>query len=66
MNTCDTCKFWSAEGYCTPNPKDHHRCNNLKLSNSLDEIDGLSANTSDPSYDITTGPKFGCIHWEAK
>jgi hypothetical protein len=57
MNTCDTCKHWT-----------NGECSNRKLGLFSSDTDGLAAYDSDENIACTieTGPKFGCIHWEAK
>lgn len=62
MNTCDACRFWKPErvrivtkGECRA------------VSNTTEQPDEFSIE-SEP-YEggkFITGPKFGCIHWEAK
>lgn len=65
MNTCDTCKHWGESGFTT-NPNGHNPCMHPKVDmpDGQDE-DGIDSN-ADYDYGITTGPKFGCIHWEGK
>ena len=64
MNTCDTCKHWEPPG----EDKDHRGmgdCLNLLLQqegqNSLTAGEVWGQNLMP-----NTGPKFGCIHHEAK
>ncbi len=64
MSTCDTCKWWEKIH------EDHisGRCKNPKLTDDrMPEIDSLwgEGDFGDTAI-IHTGPKFGCVHHEAK
>lgn len=55
---CKFCRYWVNDG--VPWRKSHRTCDNNKLySNLLD--DGLDFGEG---YPPTTGPEFGCIHFE--
>ena len=63
--TCDTCKHWNTL------PTDEGRmggCLHPRLVNENDpSIDGLSyAGVYEELAVLLTGPKFGCLHHEAK
>jgi hypothetical protein len=73
MNTCDTCKHWGqidnappgAYGDCTAllsdsSPTDNSPPDGAYIPEACDRYgDRLQP-------ELITGPKFGCIHWEAK
>lgn len=62
MNTCKTCKWWGHETITN----EHRLCNHPKLDISEGgSKDGLSPGTH-PDGELTTGPDFGCVHWEQK
>ncbi len=64
MNTCKTCKWWAYRG--GTDLYKQRDCNNPKLENE-DGADTLSAGEASSALcRPTTGPDFGCIHWEAK
>lgn len=65
MNTCDTCKWWRKEqdrdGFTD------RECENPKIGYFSKGEDACICHDAEGySGYITTGPKFGCIHWEAK
>lgn len=66
LNTCDTCKWWDTE---PPSPDGfgftHRMCKNPKLDDCKEGADGAVGGeiATDKIY---CGPKFGCIHWEAR
>lgn len=73
MNTCDTCKHFTPDDTYT----DTGDCamtgdvNDFSFDNETGKlgIDPTRAYGSDyESYSasVVVGPKFGCIHWEAK
>lgn len=75
MNTCDTCKHWSTgnaylgenQGYCLGSLV--HR--NGYYIPGEGWIKSGDEDRQDQIFvwdhcSVTTGPKFGCIHWEAK
>lgn len=76
MNTCDTCRHWDDESYLDPERNPHllnmcvlRACNNIKLNAVTDDKNDFSDSVhhSGDGYGANaTGPKFGCIHWEAK
>jgi len=59
---CETCKWWDWQAdaqafrYCA--------CLSPRICNALYPIDGAA--TTDELYPVIAGPKFGCIHYEAK
>lgn len=72
MNTCDTCKYWRiAEAVAILSNSTHALCGHPKLA-STNATTGGGSDYEDGAEDgeaysgIYTGPKFGCIHWEAK
>jgi hypothetical protein len=66
MNTCDTCKHWEIEAIRAHVAEaTHAHCGHPKVSdNGLQFEDGAEDNEGYGG--IYTGPKFGCIHHEAK
>lgn len=67
MNTCDACKWWEPpkEG------NDHHNMGICESENLV--YNGHSRNDSLCAGEVwsfplapSTGPKFGCVHWEPK
>ncbi len=62
MNTCKDCKWWEANG--EDHGCGHRECNCGKVSEERTEIDSINGGSE--YYAVTTGPDFGCIHWEAK
>lgn len=69
MNTCDTCRWWVKENTIAVDRSDGMVCGNVnKLSSELDGEDtcGCHAFTDHASGLMRTGPKFGCVHHEAK
>lgn len=69
MNTCDTCKWWGMEQYRHVFDGDDFKlCGNTKVNEwkgSNTDPDTVCLHKSIDTS-IITGPKFGCIHWEAK
>lgn len=60
MNTCKTCKWWEKAKW-----RQDCKCTNQKLG-TLDD-DGIDVEGCEGGWDyMTTGPDFGCIHWEEK
>jgi len=75
MNTCDACKHYTP----VVNPHgptwSHRNCGECWLTNQPDPTDRLSFVAVDKiasmsgdggGSELYVGPKFGCIHWEAK
>lgn len=69
MNTCDTCKWWIAPKGINSICPTIGLCDQPRFQKYLGYVaqDEMWAGES-PSYPQTpcTGPKFGCIHHEAK
>ncbi len=72
MNTCDTCKWWDKDAIVTE-PNGWHGSDETGMSECKNEklfagIDGITSRYDAPTdgCGFLTGPKFGCIHWEAK
>lgn len=71
MKTCDTCKHWASEPVSTFPSSNEHECLCPKIDNdgrfAPDGDDCLRQFGNDAGWIMNaTGPKFGCIHWEAK
>ena len=69
MNTCDTCKWWGEpETELRPSwgiiLKGMARCGNEKLDSGLNS--SIVSDYDAPTQGFTTGPKFGCVHYEPK
>lgn len=67
MNTCDQCKWWIAP----KDSDDHHNmgdCDNPKLECDDPEVQDclFAGEVWSSGCRPSTGPKFGCVHWEAK
>ncbi len=60
MNTCDTCMHWSRHTY---GKRIRGQCCNDKLDDG-EGIDTLQGGEPAECTVITSGEKFGCIHWE--
>jgi hypothetical protein len=65
MNTCDTCKHWARESAWGGDFRGIGICDHPKLTEGVPDEDGLAYQYTEGGA-IQTGPKFGCIHWEAK
>ncbi len=67
MKTCKDCKWWATAWWDgTPYPLDavHRICDHPKIDTpDVDDRDTLFSN-ADVDYGTTTGPDFGCIHFE--
>jgi hypothetical protein len=70
MNHCDTCKYWNRE-----DPEGMGACNgqikkNAKGTPDLDIAAAIEWPSGEPDkmvfVALVTGPKFGCVRWEAK
>jgi hypothetical protein len=73
--TCKTCRHWDTKhSYSVPDALGFHDCNCPKIVYSDDCPDKPSFPSDMAVYTdyegyaagFTTGPDFGCIHWEAK
>lgn len=66
MNTCDTCKWWGDE--CKPSIKSYRYCARVTKDDGTEPPDGFTVTDGEPFNEGTfaTGPKFGCVHWEAR
>ena len=70
MNTCDTCKWWGDVSRCdiTGNQYGQNKqCDHIVRDGGVSYESSVSP-IHDNNYrsDLYTGPKFGCIHHEAK
>jgi len=69
MNTCDSCKWWElghAAEYGRYGAQDGS-CVHPKMLRGYGKdvpVDGAVVE-DDEGYGIVTGPKFGCVNWEA-
>ena len=63
MNTCDTCRHWDQGPYVPGEIT--RRCNNPRIGYRDPQQDSISLEGYEVEG-ITTGPKFGCVHHEAK
>jgi hypothetical protein len=62
--TCDTCVWWFKP---VDEWKLHGVCAHQKLvGGEAGDIDGLDTDEVNCTTGVTSGPKFGCIHHEAK
>jgi hypothetical protein len=72
MNTCDTCKHWGPNQGDQSRKIDHPLTGACHNSNVVgDSIEMVADNPSFACIDVeeavfVTGPKFGCVNWEAK
>jgi len=69
VHTCDTCKFWQDDDVNPDNTDESKKIcqNTLKMIPPFrggPNEDGWTVDVT--FYALFTGPKFGCIHWEAK
>lgn len=64
VNTCDACKHWDSENqWGCGNGEMAASCKKLTAEENPKGTLVIVYSDSDP---IGVGPKFGCIHWEAK
>lgn len=64
---CESCLWWSWMRTAAVFEAGHRRCLNKKLQSNLYASDSLAPQDLHELDAITTtGPKFGCIHWEEK
>lgn len=70
MNTCDTCKHWHRR---TELEEDEGsdlvifgECHGNKFTLGYPEGDEIVPSLEDGEMEFLTGPKFGCIKWEAE
>jgi hypothetical protein len=80
MNTCDTCQHWQPSRLVNSWARGENRFSDSKTCNApqIDKTCHISVERDRPpdgcnvivEYDeewgILTGPKFGCVLWEAK
>lgn len=72
MNTCDACKWWRGKVVVDPrygNLWAYCASPNLYVDQRVEGNDGnarIASGNDIPLADLITGPKFGCLHWEAK
>lgn len=69
--TCDQCKHWKPRDLgWNPEYEPHMTCQNLKFLVGIDDAgnDGLYVDVFhyQGSGEISTGPKFGCVHFDQK
>lgn len=67
MNTCDACKHYTPpsdnelEGY-----EYDGACNLMKYNAPIEINKAIPWDYEGYSAGVSVGPKFGCVHWEAK
>lgn len=73
MNTCKTCKWWlfwneRENPSSILNADIWGSCENPLLESNIEDrhTNGLSASECRQGEVPSTGPDFGCIHWESK
>ncbi len=72
--TCKTCKWWDHPDAVSLDDSPQHKhkpCGHPSMSQGGGRLDadgahGMYAYYFGDYYTISTGPDFGCIHWEAK
>ena len=63
MNTCDTCSHWQ---WPYGDDGERHLCCHPSVgSREVPFRDGAKIENRGDATGIITGPKFGCVHWEA-
>lgn len=64
MNTCDTCKWWGKGQWHAKPPEQSCGLLDSKINEHGDAA-GYAVD-KEGNQGFICGPKFGCIHWEAK
>jgi len=67
MNTCDACAWWIPIRMNGKFPMDssYGECINKKVGFQHIPNDADDVIVTGGRYHTSTGPKFGCIHWES-
>lgn len=62
---CETCKWWA---YGATVSGDYRRCGHpvLRRQPGLRPADANDDGVQTACGHVWTGPKFGCVHWDAK
>lgn len=66
MNTCDTCKWWDQSEDSFQFRPIQGKCTNQKVTGSDAKTTQDNVLMHGGWAELWTGPKFGCIHHEAK
>lgn len=64
MNTCDTCKWWGAGSWGSTD--EIQSCGKMENRDDTDGERIAFAIDKEGNQGFFSGPKFGCIHHEAK